>query len=69
MFDPDVEGRRLTFRARDGAVVDDQTASTWNALGQAVSGPLAGTALQRVPHTTTFWFAWSSFHEDTRVER
>ena len=69
VFDPDVGGRRLTFRPRDGAVVDDQTGSTWNALGGAVSGPLAGRQLRRVPHTTTFWFAWSGFHEDTRVER
>ena len=69
VFDPVVDGRSLTFQSRDGEIVDAQTSSTWNALGKAVQGPLAGTELRPVRHTTTFWFAWSGFHEDTRVER
>jgi hypothetical protein len=69
VFDPVLDGRRLTFASRDGVIVDEQTSSTWNALGKAVQGPLAGAELEPVLHTTTFWFAWSGFHEDTRVER
>ena len=70
VFEPTVDGRRLSFRPLgDGTVADRETASTWNALGQAVSGPLEGAGLTPVAHTTTFWFAWSGFHEDTRVER
>jgi hypothetical protein len=69
VFDPVVDGRRLTFRASGDAVVDAETGSTWNALGEAVDGELQGARLTAVPYVTTFWFAWSSFHEDTRVER
>ena len=63
-----VDGRRLTFRA-DGpqTFTDDQTGSTWDVLGRAVSGPLAGTQLQRTGHLDTFWFAWAAFHPETRL--
>ena len=47
--------------------VDDQTSSTWNVLGEAVSGPLAGAQLEAVPHVDTFWFAWDAFQPDTTV--
>jgi hypothetical protein len=69
VFEPVVDGRRLTFRPEGDAVVDRETSSTWNAFGQAISGPLEGSQLTPVQHTSTFWFAWRSFHEDTRVER
>lgn len=69
MFEPVLDGRALTFRPEGEAVVDDQTASTWNALGQAVSGPLRGVRLTPVPRLSTFWFAWRSFHPGTRVLR
>lgn len=46
-----------------------RASSTWNALGTAFAGPLAGERLTPATHVSTFWFAWSSFHEDTRVER
>jgi hypothetical protein len=69
VFDPVVDGQRLTFRSEGGGIVDQQTSSTWNALGRAVEGPLTGRTLRPVRHTSTFWFAWSSFHEDTRVLR
>jgi hypothetical protein len=69
VFEPVVDGRRLTFAPAGDAIRDIQTSSTWNALGKAIAGPLAGSRLQPVAHTSTFWFAWSSFHEGTRVER
>ncbi len=69
VFEPEIDGRRLTFTPDGDVVVDEQTSSTWNALGQAVSGPLTGKRLTPVRHTATFWFAWSSFHQDTRVLR
>lgn len=57
-----------TFRL-DGAgnVVDDQTGSTWNILGEAVDGPAAGDRLQPVTHVDTFWFAWSTYRPATRL--
>lgn len=69
VFEPVLDGRALSFRPQGDGVVDDQTSSTWNALGQAVDGPLSGSRLTPVTLLSTFWFAWSSFHPDTRVLR
>jgi hypothetical protein len=65
---PVVDGRTLTFRA-DGpqTFVDDQTGTTWDVLGRAVSGPLAGTRLEATGHLDTFWFSWAAFHPQTRL--
>ena len=46
---------------------DSPTGSTWTLLGRAIDGPLAGTQLERLPHTNSFWFAWSAFHPDGTV--
>jgi len=47
---------------------DRETGSTWFLLsGQAISGPLAGTALTQVPSTSSFWFGWKDWHPDTWV--
>lgn len=70
VFDPVLSGQRLTFTSSgDGLYRDRQTGSLWNVLGQAVSGPLAGERLTAVPHGNHFWFAWSVFKPDTRLER
>jgi hypothetical protein len=69
VFEPVVDDRRLTFSPAGKAIRDVETSSTWNALGEAVAGPLKGSRLTPVTHTSTFWFAWSSFHEGTRVQR
>lgn len=61
-FDPTVGGNVLTFTADgDGGFVDDQTASTWTLLGEAVDGDLAGETLDLVSHRNEFWFAWAGF--------
>ena len=64
---PQRYGERLAFEARDGAIVDVGTGSTWNVLGQAVEGPLAGSQLEPVVSGSHFWFAWSVFKPGTRV--
>jgi hypothetical protein len=69
VFVPVVDGRPLSFVPRGDLIADVETSSTWNALGEAVAGPLAGRRLTPVAHVSTFWFAWSSFHQDTRVLR
>jgi len=66
-FIPVVDGQALTFTASGDRFVDDQTGSTWNLLGRATSGPLAGRQLEAVVHVDTFWFAWSVFRPDTVV--
>jgi Protein of unknown function (DUF3179) len=67
VFIPVADGRTLSFQSTDDGFVDDQTGSSWNVLGQAVDGPLAGTTLKPVVHVDTFWFAWGSFLPDTRI--
>jgi hypothetical protein len=67
VFDPALDGRTLSFRFEDGAFVDEETGSTWNVLGQAVDGPLAGERLTSIVHGNHFWFAWAAFKPDTIV--
>ena len=66
-FLPIVNGEPATFEARDGSIVDTATESTWNVLGLATAGPLAGTQLEAVISANHFWFAWSVFEPDTEV--
>ena len=49
--------------------MDQDTNSTWNVLGQASAGPLAGKALTPVVAINHFWFSWAAFRPDTRVYR
>lgn len=68
VFVPRAGGRRLTFHhsgAAAGLFVDDQTGTSWNILGEAVEGPLAGARLSPVGHVDTFWFAWAAFRPST----
>jgi hypothetical protein len=67
VFLPQAEGRALTFRADGDEIVDNETGSTWNIVGRAVDGPLAGTRLEPVIHGDHFWFAWAAFKPDTRI--
>jgi hypothetical protein len=67
VFFPVTDGRRLTFEARDGTFVDQETGSAWTLSGRAVAGPLAGELLEPVPHLDTFWFAWWGHHPESRV--
>jgi hypothetical protein len=67
VFDASLEGQMLTFRRDGGQIVDDQTGSTWNVLGQATGGPLAGQSLKPVIHGDHFWFAWAAFKPETIV--
>ena len=59
--------QNLTFAFVDGAFVDLQTGSTWDMLGYAVDGPLAGQRLSPFFHTQSFWFHWAAIHQDTTV--
>ena len=58
------DGTSLTFTRNGDAFVDSQTGSTWNILGQAIDGELAGEQLEGVPHVDTFWFSWSTYQPD-----
>ena len=67
VFDPNLEGRKLTFRADGDRFVDSETGSTWNILGKGIEGPLAGKALTPMVHADHFWFSWGAFKPDTII--
>jgi hypothetical protein len=70
VFDPTVGDRVLTFnRTGEDGFRDRETGSIWNLMGWAVSGPLAGTRLNPVPHGDYFWFAWAAFRPETDIRR
>ncbi|NIM49804.1 MAG: DUF3179 domain-containing protein [Gemmatimonadales bacterium] len=70
VFSRQVGSRTLNFEpAGEGLFRDRETKSTWNILGRAISGELAGTELKPVPHGNHFWFAWAVFQPETRVAR
>lgn len=67
VFRPGLDGERLRFTLDGDAIRDEGTGSTWNVLGRAVSGPLAGRQLERVPAQDHLWFAWAAFKPHTTV--
>lgn len=68
MFFRDLDDRVLTFANRpDGTIIDNETGSTWDRFGLAISGDLLGEELTQVIHGDHFWFAWAAFKPDTRL--
>jgi hypothetical protein len=66
----DPGGNVLTFEAGPDAfsMLDEQTGSTWDGLsGKATSGADAGTELEQVPITYSFWFGWVDFYPNTEL--
>jgi len=66
-FNPNLNGQKLTFVKQDGIIVDEQTGSSWNILGQATDGPLTGEMLAPIIHGDYFWFAWAAFRPETVI--
>ena len=69
VFVPQAGGRKLTLSAAGDQFIDAETGSTWNVLGKAVAGPLAGAQLEPVVHGDYFAFAWLAFKPDTLIYR
>ena len=69
VFVPQADGRPLTLAAVGDQFTDAETGSTWNVLGKAVAGPLAGAQLEPVVHGDYFAFAWLAFKPDTLIYR
>jgi hypothetical protein len=58
----------LSFAARDGRIVDEQTGSTWSVGGLALEGPLQGQRLSAVPEAfVAYWFAWPEFYPEVVI--
>jgi hypothetical protein len=67
-FRPMVGGEALTFTLQDGRFVDAQTGSEWSFDGMAISGPMEGEWLPKVPQAyVAFWFAWANFFPRTSL--
>ncbi len=65
VFSPEVDGKSLKFRHKDGKILDKDTGSTWNILGMATGGPLVGKRLKPIKHGVFYAFAWMSFMPQT----
>ena len=46
---------------------DDDTGSTWDALGRALQGRQRGTSLRRVLTVEVIWLAWYAFFPQAEV--
>jgi hypothetical protein len=69
-----VNGQTLTFEkvASTDPVFpffmrDNETGSTWNLKGEATAGTLQGRTLTRIPAHNGFWFAWTTFWQNTGI--
>ena len=67
LFDAELDGRKLTFRADGDDFIDNETGSSWNILGEAIGGPLTGKKLTPLVHTNSFWFAVAAFKPETKI--
>jgi len=67
VFSRTVDGRTLTFELTDAGISDAETGSTWNLVGTAIDGELAGTQLEPIIHANHFWFAWAVFKPTTEI--
>ena len=68
VFDRRLDNQMLTFAVlENGIFTDSETGSTWNILGEALDGPLAGKQLTQVVAFDHFWFAWQAFFPETEI--
>ncbi len=67
VFSRNIADQTLTFMWNGEAFIDEETGSTWNLLGNAISGELAGQSLKPIVHDNTLWFAWAAFKPETRI--
>jgi hypothetical protein len=66
-FDRRIDDRVLNFELSGDNVVDRETGTQWNGLGQAVAGPLKGKRLIGIDAGAHFAFAWLSFRPDSEI--
>ena len=66
-FSRQINDQILTFTLEGDTIKDQETGSTWNVLGLATGGELAGTQLTAVISINHFWFSWAAFKPQTRI--
>lgn len=71
VFSRVVDGQTVDLLHRVGSApvryIDERSGSEFDFSGRAVSGPLAGRQLTRVPHLSDYWFDWRTYHPATTV--
>lgn len=67
-FRRQVGDRILVFgHSETSGVYDEQTGSAWNEMGEAVSGPLAGTQLAYLESGVGEWYEFAARHPGTEI--
>jgi len=59
--------RILEFELKNGSLIDKETGSTWNFLGEATTGELKGKTLTQPKYLELFQFAWEGFFPKTAI--
>ncbi|MFQ5692190.1 MAG: DUF3179 domain-containing protein [Nitrospinota bacterium] len=67
VFDRNLDGKKLSFRADGADFRDAETGSRWTVLGLAVEGPLKGKRLRPILNGSHFAFSWFAFKPNTSV--
>jgi hypothetical protein len=62
-----LNGTVLNFKFDGQNIVDEETGSIWDVLGNAISGELTGNQLDQIISINHFWFSWVAFKPETRV--
>jgi hypothetical protein len=66
-FQRRLDDRLLRFVQRNGVPQDEETGSTWDLTGLALSGPLAGSRLRHVRSLVEEWYEWAAYHPQTDI--
>jgi hypothetical protein len=69
VFSNALDGQNVEFQfdKNSSKITDKQTGSEWNFDGTAISGPMKGKQLSRLPFDEGFWFEWVAFHPETAL--
>jgi len=67
VFSRNLDGQTLTFVSEGDKLLDKETGSEWNVLGESVAGEFEGERLEPVVSIDHFWFSWAAFRPETRV--
>jgi len=65
VFFSELEDEILEFELVNQTIIDKNTGSEWNFLGQAVDGPLKDKKLESAAIVYAFWFGWVVEYPDT----
>ncbi len=68
LYERKLQDQVLTFRLKEGKLMDQPTGSTWDPLtGRAVAGPHEGKHLKALPAVVSYRQAWQQFHPRSEI--